>query len=197
MGPGAVYVDFQSDYTDGDWLFQLYAGRTLIGRTLIGGDRRIFGQLPYSPSPARLTLLRVDAAYIDTNFGDDFPDVVQASRYRLQWTASGSSADLHHWDVTGGAAAGDDPAPENILGRVPYYGDRAYSFDLPPFEGPGDWSYAVTPRDNALPLGNAGTPAEVTITANVPPPDLAFEDDEARFTATVEAGVLTVDYAWS
>lgn len=197
IGPTSVYVDFVSQYDDDDgWLWQLYANRTLIGVTRAVTERRIVGQLVDSATPAWLTLLRVAASSVLTDFGAQIP-AGPFNRYRLDWTPSGSDADLHHWDVTMGAAAGEDPDPENVIARVPFHGDRAYSFNLPPFETPGTWTYAITPRDDALPLGNAGTPVEVAIVAAVPPPDLAFEDDEPRFTASVTSGVLTVEFAWS
>jgi hypothetical protein len=193
LGPQSVYVDFDSDYTTG-WQWQLYANRTLIGITRLTTDRRIVGQLVTSGVPAPLTLLRVPSADVMTDFGATIPSGAW-NRYLLSWTASSSDADLDHWDITAGAAPGDEPDPANVIARVPYYGDRDYSFVLPGLSQPGTWKFAVTPRDNAKPLGNAGTPVVVTIVAAVPPPDLAFSGD-ARFTAAVAAGVLTASFAY-
>lgn len=196
LGPQSVYVDFVSQYGDGDgWLWQLYANRTLIGGTSWQGERRAIGQLLSSGVPTVLTLIRVDAAEILTDFGQELP-AGPWNRFLLSWDASGSDDDLHHWDITAGANPGDSPDPENIIARVPYYGDRAYSFLLPPFDKTGTWNYAVTPRDNAKPLGNAGTPVVVSIASATPPPDVAFNDDSSRFTVAIEAGVLTAAFSW-
>jgi hypothetical protein len=195
LGPQAVFVDFVSQYAV-DWLWQLYANRTLIGATGSSGERRIVGQVLSDAIPAVLTLLRVDAADIAVDFGSTLPSGPW-NRYALQWTASGSSADLDHWDVTQGANPGDAPDPTNIIARVPYYGDRDYSFVLPPFTAIGTWNYAVTPRDNAKPLGNAGTPVVVSVATSTPPPDVQLNADGSRFTPSITAGVLNVDFAWS
>jgi hypothetical protein len=197
LGPQAVYVDFITQYEVGDgWLFQLYANRTLVGATAWQDERRIIGQVLPSGVPTVLTLLRVDAEQITTDFGSIIP-AGPWNRYQLRWSESGGSPDLHHWDITQGADAGDSPDPSNVIGRVPYYGDRDYSFVLPPFETPGTWKYAITPRDDAQPLGNAGTPVEVDVVAAVPPPDVAFEgEDTPRFTASIAGGVLTAAFSW-
>jgi len=194
LGPQAVYVDFVSTYGVG-YLWQLYANRTLIGATTLSSERRIVGMLQPSGVPAVLTLLLVPAGEVRTDYGQQIPPGPW-NRYLLNWNQSGGDADLDRWDITSGPAPSTDPDPTNVLGAVPYYGDRAYSFALPPLDLPGPWRYAVTPRDNAKPLGNAGTPVVIEIPAATPPPDVQFNSDGTRFSVAVASGVLTATFTW-
>jgi hypothetical protein len=51
-GPNSVYVDIDTSYTDR--LYQLYAGRTLIGCTVNTAQTRVTGQLqPDTPCSLR------------------------------------------------------------------------------------------------------------------------------------------------
>lgn len=194
LGPQAVYVDFVSTYTSG-YLWQLYANRTLIGVTTLPSERRIVGMLQPSGVPAVLTLLLVPTAEVLIDYGQQIP-AGPWNRYLLEWTEAAGDADLDRWEITSGVNPGDEPDPTNVLGAVPYYGDRAYSFALPPLDLPGPWKYAVTPRDNAKPNGNAGTPVVVEIEAATPPPDVAFNDDGTRFSVSITGGVLTASFTW-
>lgn len=194
LGPQAVYVDFVSDITSG-YLWQLYANRTLIGITRLPGERRIVGQLIPSGVPAVLTLVMVPTEEVMTDYGQDIPPGPW-NRYLLEWTESAGDADLSRWDITSGVAPGGAPDATNILGAVPYYGDRDYSFALPPIDDPGPWNYAVTPRDNAKPYGNAGTPVVVNVPAATPPRDVLMNDDGTRFSVACVAGALTVSFAY-
>lgn len=193
-GPQSVYVDFDSQYLTG-WLWQLYVNRQLAGTTRYPTERRIMAGLVPSGVPAVITLLRVPAAEILTDFGSEIPSG-PFNRYKLTWSESGADADLDHWDVTMGTEAGGDPDPDTIVGRVPFYGDGSYQFVLPPIDDPGPWKYAVTPRDNATPYGNAGTPVGVEIPFATPPRDVQIQSDGSRFTATIAAGVLSVEFAY-
>lgn len=92
------------------------------------------------------------------------------------------------------AAAGEEP--ETLLARVEYLGDISYSFDLPELTSGGLWQYRLTPRDNALPLGNAGTAETVEIAALVYPADVALDEDGNRFQVALVEGVATISFDW-
>lgn len=194
LGQRSVFVEFVSQYTTG-WLWQLYANRTLIGRTSSPRERRVVGQLVDADVPAPLTLIRVDTANALTNYGASLPNVPW-NRFALEWSASAYPSDAHHFEVTGSSEAGGAVDTTNVLANVPFAGNGPYRFVLPPITAPGDWSFAITPRDDAMPAGNAGTVEEVTITAAVPPPDLAFDADGNRFTLSAEAGVVTAAFEY-
>ena len=194
-GPRAVYVDFVSDYLTG-WHWQLYAGRTLIGVTKSTTNRRVVGQLLADDAPASMLLIRVDAANRLTDYGASLPDVPW-HRFALEWTASGYPVDASHWDLAASNAAGEDVDAENIIARIEYRGDMDYRFVLPPLPTAGAWKYRLTPRDNALPLGNAGTAANITIDAEIPPPDVALLSDGNRFTMAVDGDTSELVVAFS
>lgn len=193
-GPQAVRVDFVSDYLTG-WHWQLYAGRKLIGVTSLPTARRVVGQLLVDDAPAQLLLLRVAAASRLTDFGQVIP-AEAFHRYAIEFTVSGAQPDTHHFDITGSTAAGGSVDDTNLIARVEYRGDMVYRQPLPALATGGAWTFRVTPRDDALPLGNAGTPTDVTITAELPPADLALLDDGNRFTLAVDAGDLVAAFTY-
>lgn len=194
VGPRAVYVDFVSEYTVG-WHWQLYAGRTLIGVSTTSASRQVVGQLIADEAPAPLMLIRVDAANRSTNFGTLLPEAPW-HRYRLNWTATSYPADTSHFDVLASPAAGEPVDDSEPVARVSYRGDGDYSFTPAPLPTAGEWNYRIVPRDNALPLGNAGTATDITIEAAMAPPDLPIDTDGNRFTLTVEAGDLVAAFSY-
>ncbi len=193
-GARAVYVDFVSTYGTG-WHWQLYAGRLRIGTTDTSRDRRIIGQLIVSTAPAPLTLIRVDTPNRLTDFGPLLPPVPW-HRFELRWSASSFPVDTSRFVLTASLAPGEEPDPANILAEPAFTGDGDYAFRLPPLPRSGDWKYAVTPYDNARPVGNPGTPAVVTVAAAVPPPDVALQEDGTRFSAAIGGGNLLVTFAY-
>lgn len=159
------------------------------------GERTVWGQLVASALPAPLTLVRVDAASILINYGDELPDLA-CNQYRLNWTTTGLPEDTDHFDVVTGTTPGGSIDTTNIVARVPYTGDGAFSFELPPFDQVGSWAVGIVPRDDALPLGNAGTPVTGTAVVMTPPPDVTYPEGGPRFDAAIAAGVLTATFAY-
>jgi len=193
-GPHAVYVDFASDYVT-DWHWQLYANRTLIGISDDPSDRRVIGQLRAAAAPAPLTLVRVSSDSRQTDYGAELPSQAW-NQYTLAWAASGYPSDADHFEITGSTEPGGSVDADNVLGRVPFGGNRSYQFPLEPFDMGGIWTFRITPRDNALPSGNAGTPSDVAITVAVPPADVVMDDDGNRFSLSVAGGELTVGFEY-
>lgn len=194
INPTVIYVDFVSQFTDG-WLWQLYSNKSLIGCTRIPSERRVVGQIVAAALPAPLTLVRVDSANILTDYSAFLPAGAW-SRYRLNWTTSGMSADTDHFDVVEGDAPGGAIDVANILARVPFTADGNYTFELPPFEQNGNWAVGIVPRDNAIPLGNAGATSSQTVTVLACPPDVQFDSNGRRLQVSIAAGVATVTFAF-
>ena len=193
----AVTVLPSSAYTDK--LFQLYAGRQLVGCTSRPAETVVIGQVPAGQSACPLGIVVVEQIERFTDFGSIL-DLRPFNDYRLSWAAPVSPpADLHHFDIVAGTAPGEVYDVANVVARVPYQADRpSYSYVLPTFPTRGDWSLAVIARDDAQPLGNAdGTPAELVVPTIIYPLD--FEPSVSngglrRFSHSVTAGVLSINY---
>ena len=193
-GYRGVRVDFVSQFTAG-WFWQLYANRTLIGRTSSPTQRSVIGQLIPSTTDCPLTLVRVDPGSVLVDYGDRLPDLPW-NRFGLDWSAESYPADSHHFEITGSRVADGPVDSTNLLANVPFAGDGAYSFILPPITDTGEWSYSVTSRDDALPLGNAGTVQTVSIDALVPPPDFTPTQRGNRFRLLVEDSVIITRFTY-
>jgi hypothetical protein len=188
LGPNAVYVDLDTSYSDK--LYQLYAGRTLIG---LSSTTRIVGQLVPSASPPPLVVVAVEPANQSVDYGPLLP-FAPSDRYQLDWETSGSPADMDHFLITGSDAPGDAVDPDHVVARVAWIGDGSYSVDLPPLGQCGVWNFEVVPYDNAEPDGNAGTGATVSVTAVVPPPDLVPDALGNRFEAAMSGSDLVFSF---
>lgn len=195
LSPTSVYVDFVTGHDTG-WLWQLYANRTLIGRTTSPGARRCVGQWQEATIPAPLTLVRVDPGSLLTDFGALLPRQPW-NRFELQWqAATDPDIDTTKFEVTGSLAAGEAVDPDNLLVASRFIGVGTYRVLLPPLGSSGVWTYAITPRDDAKPLGNAGTAVEVEVDAIVMPPDVTMDEYGQRFQVSAVGGEVTVGFEW-
>ncbi len=192
-GPHTLQVKFASKLLNR--FFQLYAGRRLVGVTESTTARRILGQLMPTRISAPMTVLAVTPSDRLTNFGPQLPRRPW-NRYVLDWTADDYPADSRFFDLTSSPAADEEVSDSNLLARIEYVGDIAYSFDLPELTAGGLWKYRLTPRDNALPLGNAGTPQTVEVAALVYPADLVRNAAGERFTCEIEAGAVHLSFVY-
>lgn len=192
IGINAVQLAFQAaEYSDK--LFQLYAGRRLIGCTERVTDRTVSGAVP-AGSAAPLSLIVIDPVDRLTDYGH-LLGWIPNNLYCVSWQAPATIGDLDHFDIVMSTAAGEAYDSDNVIARVDF--DAAittYELQLPPIVATGDWEVAVIPRDNALPLGNAGTADLVTISAVVYPADLNLNTAGHRFAVDVEAGELTASF---
>ena len=196
-GRNSVAVTIEHAYTS-DVRFQLYQNKQLIGVTQSADEVRIFGAIPPGASAAPLGVIVVTPDEAETDYSS-LLDLRPWNEYRVSWAAPVSPpADLHHFDIVSGMAAGDPFDSSNVIARVPYQpGKASYSYVLPTFPERGDWNIAVIARDDAQPLGNAdATPDELTIAAIVYPVDFDAIDTaagERRFTTNVADGELTIE----
>lgn len=192
-GSHAIRVTVETDYADR--YLQLYAGRRLIGVSESAGELSVTGQLQPAHCPHALTVLIVEEEDRLTDFGQQLPPRPY-NQVDLDWSAASFPDDAKWFEITASTAADGAVDPDNILARVEFIGDGDYSFLADPINAPGDWSYRITSRDDAMPLGNpCDTPAEDTIALLPYPPDVAM-DDGIRLQAAVADGELTVSFAF-
>lgn len=187
LGPATLRVRFVTTYSDR--LYQLYAGRRLVGATAAADERAIVGPLVPSAWPEHLTLVAVEPADRLTDYGPTLPPRPY-NRVRLRVAASGWPADSKYLEVTGGTEPGGAVDPDNLIDRVLYDTDRTYAIDTDPLAGSGQWSFAVAGADK---LGNAGSALAVAASVVAYPPDVAMAADGSRLTVSAAGGVLTVE----
>lgn len=193
-GLAAITVEVESPYTDK--IFQLYAGRSLVGKTPTVGLYSITGQIADTLCPTPIAVVMVDLVDRDTEYGHLLPRRPW-NRYRAAWAATSFPADARWFSIHGSPAAGESIDYESPLLRIPFAGDGAYEADLPEITGCGEWSYAIVPRDDALPDGNGGTPAEMSVQAIVFPPDVLVNDLDQRMSVVVADGIATVEFQYN
>ncbi|QDT84573.1 hypothetical protein MalM14_22330 [Gimesia chilikensis] len=193
-GRRSLAVEFGTIYTDR--VHQLYAGRCLIGHTRQLAERRILCQYnPTTGTPATLMLAAVSDGEGAVDYGDKFGRL-PANRYVLSWTASSYPADADHFEITGSTEPGGEVDPENVLERLHFTGNGAYTWETPYLDGSGYHKFKITPRDQCEPDGNAGTATEVTVYSLLPPDDVAFREDGSRFLLTEDSGEVTIDFSY-
>ena len=177
-----------------DRLFQIYVGRSLQGCTRVSTDRVVEFSVPVSGSPIALVVVEHD----DRN--TDFGHLLcwrPWNTYCVTWEAPAVITDLKHFDVVVSSVVDQPYDVDNVVGRVPYDAAKtSYQFNVPAFGESGDWQVAVIPRDDASPLGNAGTAQSLTLPVVVYPKDLALDPNGDRFTVAVATGNLAADFTY-
>ena len=191
-GQRALSVEVET--TRADLYLQLYAGRRLAGVSERSGSGRVTGQV-LSKSPIPLTIVLVPAAERETDYGQRLPRRPW-NQYRVNWSATGFPADTKWFDVAQ-SAEGESVDFATAQSRVPFYeGLEAYSFELEPFDESGTYEVGIRPRDDALPDGNPGTAATLTIPASVYPPDVQLNEDGTRLSVNVSDGNLEASFQY-
>jgi hypothetical protein len=173
--------------------FQLYAGRRLIGVTNTVDQTEIIGQLQPAHCPHCLTVVMVEEGEQATDYGAQLA-TRPFNQFQMAWQADSFPADAKWFELTAATAAGGAVDAANVVARIAYQGDGDYEFLFPPITEPGDWSYKITPRDDANEDGNAGDATTITETALPYPPDILTNEDDTRMAATVLGTTLTVDF---
>lgn len=190
----AIRVRFTTSYGS-TYLYQLYAGRCLIGVTQSPLNRAIVGQLLPSDYPVPLQLVAVDRANILVDYGARLPPRPY-NRVMISFDASGFPADSKWVDVTSSTAPGGAVDDDNLIAREEYDGDRSYTVLSEPLGGSGLWSFEAFGRDNKLTGGNKGAVLELSQTILAHPPDVVADANGKRLTGTVAAGALSVDFTY-
>lgn len=179
-----------------DRFIQIYAGRKLVGVSKAPGVLTVTGQVQPTHCPTPITIVTVDGADRDTEYGARLPRRPW-NRWRVAWSATSYPADSRWFAISASPMADAAVDYDVILARVSYIGNGTYAFDLPAVNECGQWTYGVAPYDDAMPAGNRGTTDEMSVNALVYPPDLLTRDDGTRFTADIADGLLTVDFEFN
>ncbi|MEQ8636915.1 hypothetical protein [Gimesia maris] len=189
----SVAVRFTSTYTDK--LYQLYAGRQLIGATGNYDDRLVIGTTFQSLYPQVLQLMAVDGDEVTTDNGSLLPERPY-NRAKISATTAGWSG-AKYLDVTAGTTAGGAVVDSNLIYREFFDTNRTYDMIVPEtdtFHGSGTWNLEVIGRDDKEPAGNLGTAKTLTVDVLSPPPDVQIQQDGSRLTVAIETGTATVTF---
>lgn len=192
-GRNSIRVDFSTPETA--YLWQLYAGRRLIGQTKSPDERSILAPLQASLYPVWLSLLAVDGADIDVDHGSTLP---QRPYNRARFTVSTSSwpSDTNTIEVAAATEPGGAVDPDNVVASAFWDIDRSYEITTPCVGPSGTWAFEVAGRDEKEPDGNRGTPLSVSLDILTQPPDVAVDSTGNRFTPTATGSVLSVPFTY-
>ena len=186
----SLRVRFSTTYTDK--LYQLYAGRSLIGRSETPSARAVIGTLQPSLWPEHIQLLAVDPDDINNDYGALLPDRPY-NRARVNVTTVGWT-DAKYLDVNAGLAPGGGVNADNRIHRELFDTNREYAFLTPTFPGSGTWNLEVFGRDDKPLDGNAGDAIALQVKVLSHPPDVQLRSDRTRLAVTVDAGDATVNF---
>lgn len=192
LGPQSVIVVFSSSYGS-SYLYQLYAGRTLIGVTRGTGDRSIIGSLSPSEWPQHLTLLAVAPENRLTDYGASLP-LRPYNKVKLTFSTSSWPSDAKLIELSAGTAVGGAVDTTNVLKRVFYETDGTFTIYSTPMPGTGQWNFEIAGRDDKPPDGNRGTALAVSADVIAHPPDVVLQDDNTRFSVSIASGTATVTF---
>lgn len=193
-GPQTIRVLFTSTYGT-DCLHQLYVNRSFVGVTDTTADREIIATAVIADWPQEVQILAVDPTERFTDYGADLPPRPY-NQVKLSITTSGWT-DAEMIEITAGAAAGDAVDSENVIGRVLFDSNGAFTFISDPREGSGEHNFEIAGVDGTEPEGNRGTAEDVAASIYAHPPDVEYQDDGSRFTASATGGTLTVAFTES
>lgn len=189
ISPTSLRVAYASTWAG--LLYQLYAGRRLIGVTESSTARSVAGPLDAGDAPEHIAIVAVGPADRLTDFGRQLP-IRPYNRVRLTFAASGWPADAEFLDVRSGTVAGGAVDPTNRIDRLLYDDDGDYESITPPLAESGTWHFEVVGRDERPPDGNVGSPLALSAAVLCYPEDVALQSDGTRLTASAAAGVLNV-----
>lgn len=192
MGPQAILVIFSTTY-ESKYLYQLYAGRTLIGVTRSVDDRKVIGTLSPSAWPQHLTLLAINPSDPFADYGQYLP-LRPYNRVKLQFSTSSWPADSKLIELSAGTTVGGAVDTENVLKRIFYEADGTFTIYSSPMPGSGQWNFEIAGRDSRPPDGNRGTALAVSANVLAHPPDVVLQSDNTRFSVSVDSGTATITF---
>lgn len=193
VSASSVRVDFTSTY-DSQYLYQLYAGRSLIGTTTSTLERRIIAPLSWSLWPQVLALVAVEPSDVTTDYGSTLPprpyNKAIVTVTTSSWPTDSRLVAIAWADTPGGAVNYANEV------RTLYDTDRAYTLTSLPIGPSGEYNFAVYGIDDKPLDGNRGSVTSLTADLLTMPPDLVATDG-ARFTATATSGTATITYEYA
>lgn len=193
VSASSVRVDFTSTY-DSQYLYQLYAGRSLIGTTTSTLERRIIAPLSWSLWPQVLALVAVEPSDVTTDYGSTLPprpyNKAIVTVTTSSWPTDSRLVAIAWADTPGGAVNYANEV------RTLYDTDRAYTLTSLPIGPSGEYDFAAYGIDNKPVDGNRGSETSLAADLLTMPPDLVVTDG-ARFTATATSGTATITYEYA
>lgn len=192
VSPTALLVRFSSSWGTA-YQYQLYAGRSLIGRTRATSDRQVIGQLQPTDWPQFLQVVAVEPSQRDTDYGSVLPESRPYNKAKLSITTVGWT-DARLLQVAAGTEVEGAVDWDNVIARELFDTNRAYEIITPPMPGTGEWNFGIRGVDDKALDGNAGTALELAATLASQPPDVVFQDDLTRFTVDISSQTLTVGF---
>lgn len=193
ISPTAISVSISTTWGTA-YVYQLYAGRTLIGATSSRTERKIVGQLSPTEWPQLLQVLAVDPIHRTTDYGGSLPPRPY-NRAKVAFTASAWPADSKAITVTAGNSVGGAVDPDNVVGRSLFDRNRVYSILTDPLEGSGVWNLSIQGRDDRLADGNAGTGLALTVDVLAIPPDVTLDSSTlSRFSVNCSGGIAAISF---
>lgn len=187
----AIVVAFSSSY--GSYIYQLYAGRSLIGVSRSPEARSVVGDLEPSDWPQHLTVLAVDPGNALTDYGPQLP-LRPYNKVRFTFSTSAWPADAKAIELSAGTVVGGAVDPDNVVERIFFDTDGDFEIFSPPMPGSGQWNFEIAGRDNRPSDGNRGTALAVSAEVLAHPPDVVLQDDDTRFSVAVAAGEATITF---
>lgn len=186
----SLRVRFRTTYASK--LYQLYAGRTIIGRTGSVDERAVVGTLQPSLWPEYIQLLAVGPDEIDNDYGAQLPDRPY-NRALVSVTTDGWD-DARYLDVVSGLIPGGGVNADNLIHRELFDTNREYTFRTPTFPGSGVWNLQVYGRDDKPVAGNPGDAVALQVKVLSHPPDVRFRSDGSRLQVSIESGQATINF---
>lgn len=196
QGPSTIRVDFSSTYGV-DYLYQLYAGRKLIGGTTTTGERFITAPLVPSDWPQWLQVVAITPDLQGSDLGSNLPErPYNAAKITLDTT--GWPDDSKAIEVIAGTVPGGAVSPTNIVAHQLVIDPTAtYTVFSEPLGPSGAWNFEAYGIDSRPPDGNHGTALALSTTLLTQPKDFAFQSDDSRFLASATSGTLTCSYTFA
>jgi len=189
----SIAVRISTTYTDK--LYQLYAGRSLVGVTSGYSDTVIIGTVVPALWPEHLQVLAVNSDEINNDYGSALPDRPY-NRAKVTATVAGWT-DAKYLDVTAGTTVGGAVSDSNLIYREFFDTNRVYEMIVPAvgtFEGSGTWNLEAVGRDDKETGGNLGTPQALSVDVLSHPPDVPLQSDGTRFTVSIDSSVATFNF---
>lgn len=188
-GAQALRVLFETTYGT-TYQYQLYVNRILAGYTLSTSDRSIVANVQPGEWPQHITLLAVDPAEVQTDYGADLPPRPY-NQAKLTIDTTGWT-DARYIEITAGTEPGGAVDADNVLQKVLFDQVREYPYITDPLRGSGIWNFGAGGVDATEPDGNRGDVDTASVSINAHPRDVEYQEDGTRFAIAVGGGNLTV-----
>lgn len=192
QGASTIRVDFVSIYSGK--LYQLYAGRTLLGETTTTGEKHILATMTPTLWPEWLQVVAIDPELKGTDLGLQLPPRPY-NKARIALDTTGWPDDAKAIEVISGTEPGGAVSTDNVVAhQLVINPDGPYTITTTPIGPSGQWNFEAYGIDDKPTDGNPGEPLELSCDLLTMPRDFDPQDDGTRFAVTADAGVMTLNY---